>query len=816
MKKSNRQLHTLQSVRDQIVAILTEQSPEQLKTNELSKLIGIRATDQEYDLVREALDELVDEGAIFRGARRKYGIKVPDVTIEGRLENVRAGVWLVVPQDKSEAVMEIDSRDTWNAFHGDIVRAKLVGIPGPGERPRGEVVRVVERRMETVVGTLKQGRQLYVDVDDRKVHKTITIRKNRTDARAGDKVVVRLLEWDDPYEDPEGMIVEKLGRAGEMKAEIRSIAAAYNLPHLFPKDVLQEAESFSRIFSEEDLRGRRDLRGMDIFTIDPYDARDFDDAISIERHDDGDVTLGIHIADVSHYVQEGSALDREAYERGTSVYLVTGVIPMLPERLSNDLCSLRPDEERLAYSVFVRLSPRGAIKDYEITKSVIRSKRRFTYEEALQILESGQGDYADELRAINKMTHVLRENRRKKGSVDFETTELKFVLDEDDRPVEVVQKRPTESTKLIEDCMLLANRVVAEHIGKARGRKSARGGELNPFVYRIHDAPPKEKLLDLAKFVKSLGYNLPVDNIQPKDIQKLVDSVRGTDEQQLITEVTLRSMAKAVYSEFNIGHFGLAFTHYTHFTSPIRRYPDLIVHRMLFEYHNGMSGKRRQEYSDSLGATSTHCSLRERAAVEAERASIKIAEVDFLKQHVGDLFEAVVSGVMPFGIFAELKRYGIEGLVRMRNLQDDYYVFDERSKSFKGRHTGNVYRLGDQIYVRVIRVDEIRSEIDMEMISEREFLDEGGERPLDQEPTDAKFSGGADGGDGMSRVGIRSSKRPGGAAPGETPKPSKKSKGGKATAGAKGRGGNAKKSHEPESPKGSGKHSRKGERKSRK
>lgn len=725
MKKQKKAQHSLEEIRSSIISILTHQAPNQLKSNELSRELGIAADDPDYDLVREALDELEESGAIFRSTRRRYGVVVPETVIEGILKMLRAGQWCIVPDDGPQCEVDIDTRHLWTALHGDRVVARLRGTPRVGEIPEGEITRVLERGTDRIVGTLKKGKGFYIDSDDRKIHRTFNVHRNQIGvARIGDKVLAKMRDWTDPYADPEATIIEVIGRAGEMKAEIKSIALAHNLPFEFPVEVIAEADSHPDVIPDEVIRARRDLRHMDIMTIDPYDARDFDDAISIEEHDDGDVTLGIHIADVSHYVTEGSALDDEAYRRGTSVYLVTGVIPMLPERLSNNLCSLRPDEDRLAYTVFVRLTPRGVIKEYEITKSVIRSKRRFTYEEALEVLETGRGDYARELLAINKAAHVQRALRRKKGSVDFNSTELKFKLDENDFPIEVIQKSATESTRLIEDCMLLANRVVAEHIGKERSSK--RGGAVNPFVYRIHDSPPKEKLIDLSNFVKSLGYSLPVDNVQPADIQKLIDAARGTDEEELINEVTLRSMAKAVYSEFNIGHFGLAFKHYSHFTSPIRRYPDLIVHRLLNEYASGMSDERRHMYMTTLGPLTTHCSERERAAVEAERASIKIAEVQFLKRHVGDVFEGVIGGVMPFGLFVELKRYGIEGLAPVRKMADDFYVYDERTKSLRGRSNQKVFRLGDPVHVRVVRVDELSSQIDLAIIDEEEFIDEGG------------------------------------------------------------------------------------------
>jgi ribonuclease R len=744
MKRQKQGPRTLQEIRAAILTILTRQAPNQLKSNELSKELGIAASDPDYDLVRVALDELEESGEIFRGSRRRYGVVVPETVIEGTLKMLRAGQWCIVPDDGPACEVDIDARHLWTALHGDRVVAKLVGVPSPGEIPEGEITRVLHRATDRIVGTLKRGRGFFVDSDDRKIHRTFNVPRNQLGtARVGDKVLAKLREWTDPYADPEVTILEVIGRAGEMKAEIKSIALKHNLPFEFPQDAVAEADAFPDVIPDEVISQRRDIRDMDIFTIDPYDARDFDDAISIEEHADGDVTLGIHIADVSHYVPEGSALDEEAYRRGTSVYLVTGVIPMLPERLSNNLCSLRPDEDRLAYSVFVRLTSRGAIKEYDITKSVIRSKRRFTYEEALEVLETGKGDYARELAAINRAAHVQRKLRRSKGSVDFNSTELKFKLDENDFPVEVIQKTATESTKLIEDCMLLANRVVAEHIGKERSAK--RGGAVAPYVYRIHDSPPKEKLIDLSNFVRQFGYSLPVENVQPKDIQRLIDAARGTDEEEMINEVTLRSMAKAVYSEFNIGHFGLAFKHYTHFTSPIRRYPDLIVHRMLNEYQRGMSDQRRQYFAGTLGALTTHCSERERAAVEAERASIKIAEVQFLKRHVGDVFQGVVGGVMPFGLFIELKRYGIEGLAPVRNMKDDYYLFDERTKSLRGRSNRKVYRLGDPVHVRVIRVDEINSQIDLAIIDEDEYLDEGGDEEIEViGDSDADRAGGDD------------------------------------------------------------------------
>lgn len=707
------------TIRERLVDILNDSSPRLMKSNEISRELGIAAESPEYQIVREVIEDLTEEGVIFRGPRRRYGRVIPDSSIEGRLKMIDSGRWELIPKDATRPVLRFDRDEIRTAFHGDLVQAKATSPARTGEIPWGEVTRVVERSVERVVGTIQRGRGAYLRPDSKRVHRTVSIAKSDMNgAKVGDKAIVELYDWEDPDDDPRGRVVERIGRAGDMKSEIASLVEQFEVRIDFPDDVLAEAESFSSNLKKSDLEGRRDLREEPIFTIDPYDARDFDDAISIRRHDDGELTLGVHIADVSHYVQEGSALDREAFLRGTSIYLVTGVIPMLPERLSNDLCSLRPHEDRLAYTVEIRLSPNGAVRDYEIFKSVINSKHRFSYEEALEILESGKGPFNNDLTTIHELTKALRRNRRRKGSIDFETTELKFRLDEEGKPVEVIPKKANEATKLIEDCMLLANRTVAEHIGKFRHlNRKKRGGDRNPFIYRIHDVPPKDKLTELSNFVKGFGYRLPVDNIKPKDLQKLIDEAREKDQVGLITDVTLRAMAKAVYSEHNIGHFGLAFDWYTHFTSPIRRYPDLIVHRLLHEYGQGMSGKRIEKHAESIGYIADHSSQRERVAVEAERKSIKVAEVEYLLRHVGDDFDARVISVLPFGMFCELDTLGIEGLVPTRSLRGSW-GYDERKRELFRRGGKERFRIGDRIRVTVVKVDELAQQIDLGLVDE--------------------------------------------------------------------------------------------------
>jgi ribonuclease R len=480
----------------------------------------------------------------------------------------------------------------------------------------------------------------------------------------------------------------------------------------FPPAVEREAASFPETIPAQEVAARLDLRNIACVTIDPEDAKDFDDAVSYERLPNGMIRLGVHIADVSYYVKEGSALDAEAFQRGTSVYLVNEVIPMLPERLSNDLCSLRPHTDRLTYSVLMDMTDDGVVETYTIARSIIRSSRRFTYEEVQEILERGKGEFADMLRPLHKLTQVLTRKRKKAGSIDFDTGEAKFRFDEDGLPSAIIKKVRLDAHRLIEECMLLANKVVAQHIGMVRRNEHAR-----PFIYRVHDVPDPSRLEDLGNFVKHLGYSLDVKHgVSSLQLQRLLDKVKGTEVENVVNEVALRSMAKAVYSEKNIGHFGLAFKYYTHFTSPIRRYPDLVVHRLLHEYEKGLSAARRAELARRLPIICRQSSERERLAAEAERESVKVMQVEFMKRHVGDEFEGVIAGVTNFGLFVEINDLLVEGLVRMRDLTDDYYLFDEQRYQLKGRSRGKVYRLGDTVRVQVVSVNPERREIDFRIV----------------------------------------------------------------------------------------------------
>jgi ribonuclease R len=631
----------------------------------------------------------------------------------------RRGFGFVRVEDTNEEIF-IAPRFMKTALHGDVVAVVPFAHAVTKHRGRdeqkieGEVVDIVKRTTTTILGTLEVSpRFCFVVPDDERFTRDVYIsREDMHSATHGDKVLVKLMPWNDEHLNPEGTIIEVLGRAGDARVEVLSVARSFSLPMTFPEAVLDAAARLPGILSDVDLEGRIDYRKKICVTIDPEDANDFDDAISYEQLEHGTVRLGVHIADVSHYVHEGGALDAEAYVRGTSVYMVNEVIPMLPERLSNDLCSLRPDVDRPTFSVLMDVNPAGTVENYKIGKSVIHSARRFTYEEVQSIIDAGRGEFADVILPLHKLAQSLLKRRRQHGSIDFDTGEAKFKFDIEGLPSQIIKKTRLDAHRLVEECMLLANKTVAEHIGRVRKDEHAK-----PFVYRVHDVPDPSRLKDLANFVKQFGYSLDVKQaVSSRALQKLLDQVKGSEVENLINEVALRSMAKAIYSEENIGHYGLGFNHYTHFTSPIRRYPDLVVHRLLQAYERGVDGHYREELMKKLPAICRQSSDRERVAVEAERASVKVMQVEYMKRHVGDQFDGVVGGVMDFGLFVEINDLLVEGLIRVRDLADDYYLFDEKHYSLRGRSRGKVYRLGDKVKVKVVSVDAEKREIDFALV----------------------------------------------------------------------------------------------------
>jgi len=587
------------------------------------------------------------------------------------------------------------------------------------EQHEGEIIAITQRKQEEIVGRFERsGNFFFVVPDDKKkCGRDIYIPKAATNkAKIGDKVITQIERWENRNLNPEGRVKEILGHSGEVRAEMLSVIREYKLPQQFSAEVLAEAEAIAAVIPADEVRNRLDLRNKIIVTIDPEDAKDFDDAVSLEILANGNYELGVHIADVAHFVTEGSALDAESLKRGTSVYLADMVVPMLPENISNNLCSLRPHEDRLTYSILMEISPRGVVKNYAIKKSIIHSKRRFTYEEVQAIIETKQGDFAAEILMMHKLSALLLKKRMREGSIDFESSEAKFKFDAEGKPTEIVKKARLESHRLVEDFMLLANQTAAKHIGMSSKKNLLEQQQVRPFVYRIHDTPNPEKIEELANFVKQFGFSFSAKDVSSRALQKLMADVRGSEVENVINEVAIRAMAKAVYSVENIGHFGLGFKYYTHFTSPIRRYPDLMVHRMLREYEQGMSAERRNFYTEKLVYVTKQSSDRERIAMEAERESVKVMQVEYMKRHLGDEFHGVISGVANFGLFVKINDLLTEGMIRMRDLDDDYYVFDEKNYAIVGRQNRKRYRLGDSVQVNVISVDSVERRIDFVLV----------------------------------------------------------------------------------------------------
>ncbi len=680
-------------IKHDILRVLKQNRNKAYRPKQLAKELGY-SDNRDYQEYLDVLRELDEKRLIARSDGGRYTYKPRPTTIEGVLKVNPQGFGFVDVEGHDEDIYVRES-NMGTALDGDRVLVALA-MPKRGDRRReAEVLEVLERKRTRIVGTFqKMGHFAFVVPDDKRVTQDVYIPEEHFgSASDGDKVVASIDRFDDRKASPEGRILEVIGPGKDAKVRVLSLAMSMDIRSGFPDEVVQEAERIPEEIPEEELRRRVDLRDKPIFTIDPVDAQDFDDAVHVLELPNGHLEVGVHIADVSHYVRPDSALDKEALARGTSVYLVDRVIPMLPEKLSNKVCSLRPEEDKLGFSIIMEVSPNGSVKDFEIAETVIRSQYRFTYEQAQQFIEGGHPEhpFAEHVIRAARLARELTRKRMQSGSVDFDLPEIRVILDDAGKPIDIVRKDRQESNRLIEELMLLANRTVAGHIGKADRER--------PFVYRIHDKPDAERIAHLAEYVRAFGYTLKLSggNVSPKDLNALLEHVKGTPEQPIIEQAALRAMAKAVYSTQNIGHYGLGFRHYTHFTSPIRRYPDLIVHRLLKAYASGGRTPAREH----LQSIAEHCSEREQVAVEAERESIKLKQVEYIRDRLGEHFAGVVSGVTKFGVFVELSDLLVEGMVHVRDLDDDYYEYDERTYRLIGRETGKAYRLGDRVEVQV-------------------------------------------------------------------------------------------------------------------
>ena len=694
-----------ESASEKILSILSGSPQQGFNYKQVAKRLDI--TDpSEKRMISEILKELVKKGTIKEIYQGKFCVKASRGYVTGIVDMTRSGYGFVTSDDIEEDVF-VSARNLRTALHGDKVKVWLFARR-KGSRPEGEVVEILERWRSSFVGTVEiMPNFAFLIPDNKNMPFDLFIPSSKLNgAKQGQKAVARVIEWDSKSKNPVAEIINVLGEPGLHETEMHAILAEFELPFHFTEDVEDDAEKILAEITENDIRARRDFRDVPTFTIDPADARDFDDALSLRTLKNGNYEIGVHIADVTHYVKSGSLTEEEARQRATSVYLVDRVVPMLPERLSNHICSLSPSEDKLTYSAVFEMNSKAEVINEWFGRTIINSDKRFSYEEAQYVIDTGEGDMKEQILLLHDLAQQLRKRRFSAGAFLFEKVEVQFDLDEEGKPLGIRFRDMGTSNQLIEEFMLLANRHVAELVGKKlRGRT---------FVYRIHDKPDPEKIESFSHFITRFGYKLVEDEKTslPRAMNRLLNSVAGKKEQNIIETLALRAMAKAVYSTDNIGHYGLSFKHYTHFTSPIRRYPDMMVHRLLTDYLNNQVPGEKEKYEKLC----EHSSKMERLAAEAERASVKYKQVEYMSDKTGKQFEGIISGVTEWGIYVEIIENQCEGMVNIRELGDDYYEYDEDNYCIRGRSTGKVYTLGDKVTIEVVKADLQKKQLDYRLV----------------------------------------------------------------------------------------------------
>lgn len=664
------------------------------------------------DVIAEILKQEAKKGVLAEPERGKFILKQLKTYVTGKVDMTADGSAFIITEDEFEGDIFIAPRKLRNALHGDVVKAYIYAKT-KGKNKEGEVVEIIQRAKMEFTGIVKLSDKFaFLIPDDRKMLHDIFIPiAELHGAKNGEKALAQITDWPEGARNPIGRIKYVLGKQGENNTEMTAILAEYGFPLSFPEKVEKEADAISYSISEEEIAGRRDFRGILTLTIDPADAKDFDDAISFRDLPGGNVEVGVHIADVSHYVNTGSELDKEAFVRGTSVYLVDRVIPMLPEHLSNGVCSLRPNEDKLCFSAVFELDQHARVVDQWFGRTIIHSDRRFSYEEVQEILEAKTGPFSQVLLALNDLAYKLREQKFKHGAISFESTEIKFRLDEQGKPIGVYTKERKDAHKLIEDFMLLANKKVAEFIAK-----KAKGKQKLTFVYRSHDQPNEQNLLGFAQFASKFGYKIDTSagRETARSLNHLMADVEGKVEQNVLTNLAIRSMAKAVYTTKKHSHYGLAFDYYTHFTSPIRRYPDVMVHRLLAHYLAGGKSVDEENYEKMC----LHASQMEKKAADAERASVKYKQAEYLQDNVGQKFPGIISGLTEWGMYVEIIENKCEGMIRLRDINDDFYVLDEKNYCIIGQRKKKKYQLGDEVLILVRKVDLSKRQIDFLLVQQ--------------------------------------------------------------------------------------------------